>query len=137
MAQHALQITTEAHSRVKIAIDDKMYELANARDLDLTEQCVVMRTLARSDWLAGENTAEATDEQIDLLSKDVERSARMLLLECPEDVYVKLTDDDKVKIVLCFAQSPVAKPASKSSRTSKRSPDSKDSTAVASKSGAK
>ena len=132
---HALEITTEAPERAKVAIDGKAYELANGRDLDIETQCVIMRTLSRSEWLAGENTADATDEQIEMLVRDVHRSAKALLLDCPGEVYDKLTDDDRLQIVLCFAQQPAKKTVSKSRRTSKRSPGSSDSTAAVPVSG--
>lgn len=134
---HLLDIETEMPERPIIAIDKKPYQLATPHDLDLEMQCLVVRTMNRSLWMDSDTAADVTDEQIASLAADIERCARALLLDCPEEVYAKLSSEHKTAVVSSFVLGPAKKSRSKSQPTSKRSQGSKGSTGAAPKSGPK
>lgn len=133
---HVLDLKTTAPARASIKIDEKSYPLATASDLSISEQMRIARCGARYGSLSEESLGDLTDEQIDGLSGDVRQAARALLLEAPDDVFEKLTDEQCLLIVQAFGQEATSKPEAKSSRTSPSSRASNGSTAARPKSGA-
>lgn len=132
---HVLDLTTKAPTRATIAIDGKAYQLATASDLAISEQMRIARCGARYGGITDATLGDLTDEQIDGLSTDVRDAARALLLEAPDDVFAKLTDEQCLQIVQVFGQEATKGKGAKSSRTSRSSRASNGSTAAAPASG--
>lgn len=132
---HLLDITTK-RTRQTVKIDGVAYELVEPSDLPMAVQMRVARCAQRYSDIDETKIGSMTVEQMEELGDDLRASAFATFVNISADVFDLLTDEQCIAVISCFKAAPATKKNAPNSRTSKRSPASKGSTAAARKSGA-
>lgn len=98
-----LSISTLTPDRLSINIDGRSYELADPDDLGI-EEIVKLDKLYREISEIEAMEREATEEDARNLAVLLDKLARVLLLECPEEVHSRLNDNKRLLIFKAFEE---------------------------------
>lgn len=97
-----LELSTQEPERPVIRIDDVDYHLSTQEDLTLKQSSYMSWAGKQIDSIV--NAEEWSEEQGDKLEGFLDDACKLALYDVPEDVYSKLTDGHKIKVIQAFGE---------------------------------
>lgn len=104
MPKQILELSTLTPDRLAVNIDGKLYEIKDRSEIGV-ENLVTLQSLYNEIERLRNYSADELDEEVGrVLSFQMDKLCRLLLMNCPEEIHRKLQDSHRLSIFMAFQQ---------------------------------